>query len=477
MSEKDSFTISVESAAPAVNHPSTGMTSDVIVVGAGLAGLVAARALVAAKSNVVVLEARDRVGGRTLSTELDGQIIDLGAQWIGDKHHKLRALAAELGIETFPQHHRGKKVLDRGDKLATFSGFLPRIGLFALAELGIVLTKLERLARQVPLESPLATRGDLDRLSLADWLDRNVKRGAARELVELFAQMVFAVEPRELSFLYFLLYVNAGAGLRRLADIRRGAQERRFTTGAQSICTRLAAPLGDRVRLDHAVRAIEQDSQGVTVHTVKGTFRAQRAILALPPGLLGRIEITPAVSKARALIHTHMSCGSVIKCVAAYPKPFWRERGYSGEAFSPRGLVRATFDDCSADGSHAALVAFVVGDAARKLAKLPEHERRQLVLAELARLHGSAAHSPTAYVDRNWLAEEWSCGCYVGVLGPGLLSRVAAGLRVPEGRLHFAGTETAVHHIGYLEGAIESGERAAREVIEATREVAKIAAP
>ncbi len=441
-----------------------------------MAGLVAARTLAAAGSRVVVLEARDRGGGRTLSTELDGQIIDLGAQWIGDKHHKLRALAAELDVKTFPQCAKGKKILDHGGKVRAFSGFLPRIGLFALAELALALVRLEKLAKHVPLESPLATPGDLDQLSLADWLDRNIKRSTTRELIELIAQMVFAVEPRELSFLYFLLYINSGAGLRRLADIRSGAQEQRFITGAQSLCTRIADALGDRVRLGHAVRAIEQDASGVIVHTAQGAFRGSRAILALPPALLGAIAFTPAVSPQRALVHTQMPAGSVIKCVATYKTPFWRERGYSGEAFSPRGLVRATFDDCSPDGSHAALVAFVVGDAARELGKLPDHERRQLVLADLARLHGSTAHTPTAYIDKNWLAEEWSRGCYAGVLAPGMLSQVAAALRAPEGRLHFAGTETAVHHLGYLEGAVESGERAAHEVITATREVTRIAA-
>jgi len=235
-------------------------TSDVIVVGAGLSGLVAARAIARAGRRVRVLEARDRVGGRTLSAAEHGQIIDLGGQWIGDKHERLRALAAELGVETFAQHAAGKKVLDRGDgELRVFKGFLPKIGLFGLADLGLALHRLERLARRVSLDDPLATPGaaELDASSLADWLERRVHTRAARDMLALAAQMIFAAEPRELSFLFFLLYARSGEGLQRLAEIERGAQERRFVTGAQSICARLAGELGDRIALEHATHAIE----------------------------------------------------------------------------------------------------------------------------------------------------------------------------------------------------------------------------
>ncbi|HEU0032774.1 MAG TPA: flavin monoamine oxidase family protein [Kofleriaceae bacterium] len=442
-------------------------STDVIVVGAGVAGLVAARELVRADHEVIVLEARDRVGGRTLSRTLDGQTIDLGGQWMGDQHHRLRALAAELGVESFAQHAKGKKILARGDgKLVTFSGFLPKIGLLPLLELGGVLRKLERLAKGVPLADPMATRdaSQLDAQTVADWLDRHVKRRATREMLELATQMIFAAEPRELSMLYFLLYARSGEGLQRLAEIERGAQERRFTTGMQSISQRLADRLSARVRLDHPVYAVEQDASGVTVHTKQGPLHARRVILALPPALLKKLEITPALPAARLQLHREMAMGSVIKCIASYRRPFWREAGYSGEAFSPGGLVRATFDDCSADGRHAALVAFVVGDAARALSRESPDQRRLMVLGELARLHGPTAAAPVAYVDHDWLADDWATGCYVGLMRPGLLAQTAAAMRAPCGRIHFAGTETATHHIGYIEGAIESAERVVREI-------------
>jgi monoamine oxidase len=281
--------------------------------------------------------------------------------------------------------------------------------------------------------------------------------------------MIFAAEPREISFLYFLLYANSSEGLQRLASIERGAQEQRFVTGAQAISQRLAEQLPEPPRLEHPVRAIEQDAGSVTVHTARGSLRARRAILALPPAMLRKIDIAPELAATRALLHERVAMGSAIKCVVAYEKPFWRESGFSGEAFSTRGVVRATFDDCSPSADRAALVAFVVGDPAKELSRIEMSERRRIVLAELGRLHGPAAHRATDYVDKDWVTDEWSGGCYVGLMAPTILTQTAAALRAPHGLVHFAGTETATHHIGYLEGAIEAGRRAAVEVVAQVR--------
>jgi len=387
---------------------------------------------------------------------------------MGDQHARLRALAGELGVETFAQYATGKKVLDRGDgKLRTFSGFLPKIGLFGLADLGLALARLERMAKQVPLDNPLAApdAAALDAQTLADWLASRVRTRRARDMLGLAAQMIFAAEPRDLSMLYFLLYAHSSEGLQRLAEIRHGAQDRRFVTGAQSICLRLAEQLAPRVRLEHPVHAVEQDATGVVVHGARGRFQARCAILALPPVMLNKLDLGAQVSAQRLLLHREMPMGSIVKCIVSYDRPFWRDAGYSGEAFSTTGLVRATFDDCAPDGHHAALVAFVVGDRAKELSRVPPEERRKLVLAELGRLHGPAAHRATDYVDKDWVSDEWATGCYVGLMGPSLLSQAAAALRAPHGLLHFAGTETAIHHPGYIEGAIEAGERAAREVV------------
>ena len=443
--------------------------SRVIVVGAGVAGLSAARTLACAGVDVTVVEARARVGGRTLSQDLDGQRVDLGGQWIGAAHRRLHRLAGELSLATFPQYATGKKVLDRGDgKRRTFSGFLPKVGLFALIDLGLKLGKLEKLAASVPLRDPMAApnAAELDAQSLADWLEANVTTKRARDMISLAAQMILGCEPRELSMLYFLLYAHAGGGVQALAEIEGGAQERRFVRGAQEVSEKLAADLGSRgarVMLDNPVRAIQQTASGVTVHAAKGAIHGDRAILALPPALLGKLDLGE-LSAARAQLHARMPMGKVVKCIVSYERPFWRERGFSGEAFSVGGIVRATFDDCDASGDHAALVAFAVGDHAKELAALPAEQRRPLWLRELARLHGPEAHRALSVVDLDWTSEVYSAGCYVGVMPPRLLTETASALRTPAGRLHFAGTETAVEHIGYIEGALESAERVVAEV-------------
>lgn len=279
-------------------------------------------------------------------------------------------------------------------------------------------------------------------------------------MLEVATQMIFAAEPRELSLLYFLLYARSSEGVQRLAEIEGGAQERRFTLGAQAICQRLAdraIQRGAKLRLSCPTRAIAQDANGVTVD---GT-RCDAVVVAIPPHLAAKLEGMPA---ERAQLGAKLPMGSVIKCIASYARPFWREAGYSGEAISTTGTIRATFDDCNAAGDHAALVAFVVGDPAKRLRDIPEDRRKQLVLDELVKLHGPHAGTPVAYADKDWQADAHAGGCYVSLLAPGVLTSAACSLRASFGRVHFAGTETARHHIGYLEGAIESGQRVARDL-------------
>jgi monoamine oxidase len=440
---------------------------DFVVVGAGLSGLCAARDLVRAGRSCVVLEARDRVGGRTLTESVDGERVDLGGQWIGPTQDRLAALASELGVTTFPQHHTGRKLLSWAGKLSTYNGALPWLSPLAQWELFWTDRRWKKYAREIPPEAPWRAprAADWDSMTLETWKRRHLRSAGARLFVDAVTRAVLTSEPRDVSFLFFLSYLRWGNGLESLISIPGGAQQERFVGGAQQISDRLAEPLAPRVILDAPVRSIEQSGELVIVRSDRGTYRARRAIVALPPLLAGRIHYSPALPASRDQITARMPMGSVIKYVAFYERPFWREAGFSGEVYSDTGITVTTFDDCSHDARQPALLTFSDGAAARNCSDWTPAERKQAVLAEFARFFGPQALRPTAFVEKDWNTDPWSRGCYVGVAGPGALTTFGEALRAPCGRIHWAGTETATEWMGYLEGAIQAGQRAAAEVL------------
>src|SRR5262249_29538577 len=194
---------------------------------------------------------------------------------------------------------------------------------------------------------------------------------SAKKLLGIGTNMIFGAEPRDISFLFFLFYLRAGGGFTRLAEVRNGAQQDRFVGGAQELSRRLAAKLGDTVQLGLPVRRAEQAAEGVTLAGPAGSVRARRAILALAPAMLDKIAFAPDLPAERQDLHRSMPMGSAMKCIVAYDRAFWRERGLTGEALSDVGPCRAFFDDCAADGSHPALLGFVTADAAQELGRPP----------------------------------------------------------------------------------------------------------
>ena len=443
--------------------------ADVVVVGAGLAGLAAARSLVAQGLEPLVVEARDRVGGRLLNEPLDaeGQVVEVGGQWIGPTQHRLGALARELGVATFPTYGEGENVVRWRNRHVRYRGTIPRVSPVSLADFGQAQLRLDRLARRVPVEAPwLTPRAErLDGLTFDSWARRNTATPAARTMLQTVIEAVWAADPRDVSLLHVLFYIRSAGGVDALIDTEGGAQAERFVDGSQTLALRMAEELGhDRLVLEAPVRAVAHDDTGVTVSWDGGEARGRRAIIAVPPTLAGRFAYAPALPAVRDGLTQRMAQGSVIKCMAVYDEPWWRADGLSGQGLDPDGQVKILYDNSPPSGSPGVLLGFLEGRAARRLAGVSQAERRAVVLDGFARVFGERARRAERYIDKAWMDEEFSRGCYGGYLPPGGWTDYGRALREPIGPLHWAGAETATVWNGYMDGAVSSGERAAREV-------------
>lgn len=441
---------------------------DVAVVGAGIAGLVAARDVRAAGASAVVLEARDRVGGRLLNGGIGGgEVVELGGQWIGPGQDRVAALATELGLETFPTFDDGESLLELDGRTRRYRGTIPRLGPLVLADIALARFRLERLMRRVPPEAPWRARdaAKLDSTTLAAWLERGMRTRQARKMLRLAGRTVWGAEPEEMSLLHSLFYMRSAGGLDVLLDVEGGAQQDRFFGGSQLLATRLAERLGDAVRLGEPVRVVRDEDGGVVVESAATALRARRAIVAVPPVLRAGIDFGAAADAKQRPVVRRVLQGHLIKCAAVYPEPFWRGEGLSGESLSDVGPATLTFDNSPPNGSPGVLLGFVGGADARAFARLGEDERRGAVLGCFARLFGRAAGHPDLYLEQDWAGERWSGGGPTFVNGPGAWTAAGPALCAPVGPVHFAGTETASRWAGFIDGAVRSGESAAAAVL------------
>ncbi|MFI0462820.1 flavin monoamine oxidase family protein [Saccharopolyspora sp. 5N102] len=432
---------------------------DAVVVGAGFAGLAAAHELLRAGLTVRVLEARSRVGGRVFTRYLpDGTQLDLGGQWIGPTQLNMVELVRRYGIETYPTPGHGAMIVDYGGQ---------RLG-DSPQEVLDVFAEIDSMAKQIPVEQPWSApqAAEWDRRTFASWLaDSGCSDVAAKFVDRVISGGLLAGSASETSVLETMFYIASAGGVEPLLGYGGGAQDTRIVGGAQQIANCMASDLpAGTVHLSDPVLRIEHDGSGARLVTRLGEHWASRVVIAVPPMLAGRIQYDPPLPALHEGVFQRMPAGTAMKVHAVYPEPFWRADGLSGVARSTTGVLTETVDNTPPGAPRAVLTAFAYGDEAIMLRRCAPEERRRLVLDQLGDLFGSRALHPDELVEFDWLAEEWTRGCFSGHFIPGGWTAFGAALRKPVGALHWACTETAVRWNGYFDGAVESGRRAAEEI-------------
>ncbi|GAB3857378.1 FAD-dependent oxidoreductase [Nocardioides maradonensis] len=452
-------------------------TTEVAIIGAGISGLTTAHRLTQRGHEVVVLEASDRVGGRTINLDVGGGVItEGGGQWIGPLHTRLLSLIDELGLTTFKTFTDGRTIYLRHGNRRTYEGTIPPMSPRALADFAQAQLRLGWMARSVPAAAPWAARRAerWDAITLGSWLDRNVRTAEARKVFLLGFALIFAESAHQISLLKALHQITTSGGIDFMMNVADGAQDMRVVGGTAKIAHTLADRLGDRVVLDTPVDSIDQDGDVVTVRTAHDTIHCQRVIVAMTPADAQRIAFRPELPMRRAQLQRLWRNGRERKVFAVYDRPFWREEGLNGSALTDLPVAHFVADNSPPDGSVGILVSFVgiaengPGPTWSRSVIDDAEARQQAFVSDLVTLFGPRARDIDRYVEQSWVDEPWIAGV-AGIRAPGVITTCTDAGVTPVGRIHWAGAESSVEFESYLEGAVRAAERAAEEVDRALR--------
>ena len=453
----------------------TEITRDVVVVGAGAAGLTAANELRKAGLSVVVLEARDRVGGRLWTDVVDGAMLEIGGQWVSPDQEALKETIAELGLETYSRYRDGDSVyIGRDGQRRRFTGEIFPVAPETEKEIVRLIELLDAMVAEVdpdrPWEHPDAEA--LDRISFEAWLEEQTDDQEARDNIALFIAGAMLTKPAyAFSALQALLMAASAGSFTNLVDADYILDER-VVGGLQQVPLLLAERLGDDVITGQPVTEVHWSDDGVRVVTDEGLeVRARFVVLAHAPILYPWIEFQPPLPRLKQQMHQHLSMGFVIKVHAVYDRPFWREQGLSGTAFSPYELSHEAYDNTNHGDERGTLVGFVSDRNADDLFRVSAEERKERILESLSHYFGPEAKSPLVYFESDWGAEEWTRGAYAASFDLGGLHRYGADLRTPVGPIHFACSDMAGAGYQHVDGAIRMGRLVAENIVGAARVV------
>ncbi|BCW42742.1 monoamine oxidase (plasmid) [Arthrobacter sp. StoSoilB3] len=447
----------------------SGIQAEAIVVGGGLSGMAAAYTMAREGLRVTVLEAKDRVGGRTHSdASTPGGPLDLGGMLIGTTHHRSRLLGETLGLSWVPARPSGSMTYRAEGQVvrAPDGGYPDSVG--GSTDLDAELTRVnglfDELAETVGAEGPWEgpEHVALDAVTVQSWLEENVTDEVARRIVRTDLNIIVGADTTEMSMLFWAQYVAKCEGMRALQVT---ANDALWLGGSQQISQRIAELEGITVVTDAPVYSVAYSDDNVVVESARGRFTAPAATIAVPPSAANAIQFSPELPLQRRQLQARAPMGRESKVQVRYSRAFWRDAGLSGEVFD-LDLGYLSLDVTRPGDDWATIVAFIGGKDYDTWFALGAEARKKAVIDSLVAVLGPEAADVLGYHETDWPSVPYTMGAPVTVMPPGLLSRIGDALNAPVGPLRFAGTEAAPMWTGYMEGAVRAGEAAAHSILE-----------